>query len=171
MTSATGSRMIREISTEKGLTLLELCLVVLILGLIVTMAVPRLQKSYSSLLVKSEANEIVEQMHMINRRAILSGVPWRFSIWPDGSGYFVERKLYEDYGNQPVVAVKPTWHVESRHYLQNGSVLTPVDTFFEWRPDGRFPRGKLAIVSSKGYRSEVTINEAKIIITSDGRDD
>ncbi|KAA3617926.1 MAG: hypothetical protein DWQ05_07730 [Calditrichaeota bacterium] len=164
--SATGKTKNLMNDAEKGITLLELCIVVLILGLIVTMAVPHLKRTYSSLVLKTETQEIVDQLYMINRRAVLSGVPWRFKVWPDGKGFFVERQLVEIYDHRPIVSVEPNWHTESRHYLAKGSTLNPVDYSLEWSPDGRYPDGKLALNTSSGILCEVNIIDARIVVTN-----
>ncbi|RMF59573.1 MAG: hypothetical protein D6748_06085 [Calditrichaeota bacterium] len=77
---------------EKGLTLIELCLTLLILGLIIALATPRLAGSYHSMHLKSVAQKIAEEVCQIQNQAELLEQEWKMKIVEDGRGYLLEKE-------------------------------------------------------------------------------
>ncbi len=80
-------------NNEDGLTFLELCLVLLILGLLLAAATPKLSRSYEALKFKTAAKAVAADVDFAFSAAILSGRAHRLRLWPDGSGYTVEEKI------------------------------------------------------------------------------
>ncbi|MFQ5631788.1 MAG: Tfp pilus assembly protein FimT/FimU [bacterium] len=164
MTSTTGTRMKTMIADERGLTLIELCFVILILGLIVAMASPRLSQSYHKLKLKTTAEQVYRDLTMASRRATLSARPWRFRIWDDGSGYDLEEQISDYENDRPAWEADAKWQSKLRRGMQEGFVLHPEASTLIWSPNSRGPNNTLTLKSRNGDNIvyEIQIENGKV---------
>ncbi|MFQ5637214.1 MAG: hypothetical protein ACE5IR_04390 [bacterium] len=163
----TGNQMKRIISNERGLTLLEICLTLLVLGLLVAAANPRLSRSYRSLKLKLAAESTAEDLFMVYRRAILSGSTWRVTVWEDGRGYTIEQQGAAESADPSAWQSQPEWHVQRKQRLASGVKLSPRTAQLEWSPNGEHPQHVLHISSEKSEDEdsyEIQISKTKITI-------
>ncbi|MFQ5864136.1 MAG: Tfp pilus assembly protein FimT/FimU [bacterium] len=156
----------RVIFNERGLTLIELCITLLILGLIVAAASPRLIKSYGDLKLKTAAQGIAEELVTTQRRAVLSGRMWRFKVWDNGLGYSVEQQVTQESADQPAWQWPTEWHTELSRRLPKGSKLNPEGAIVEWAPDGCYPQHTLSISNENEKIYEIQIESARITVRS-----
>ncbi|MFQ5706618.1 MAG: Tfp pilus assembly protein FimT/FimU [bacterium] len=152
------------ICNECGLTLIELCLTLLVLGLIVAAATPQFNRSYQDLKLKSEAERLVDDLRMIHRRAVLSGRPWRFRVWENGKGYELQQQSVQRSPDQPAWLWPGRWQVRVRHPLPDEFELNPNGTVLEWTPAGDVPHSVLDISGANGKKYEIQISQNKIAL-------
>lgn len=145
-----GKRLKTATPNERGLTLIELCVTLLVLGLIVALASPRLTQAYYHLRLKTTAEEIADAMTMAAHRAIFSGQPWRLRVSPEGDCYFIEQQRTDVDSEQPVWGWPADWHVEIRKTLDKDLRLAPTDESFTWISNGAPPCGKLVVSDANG---------------------
>ena len=149
----------RTVSNESGLTLIELCLVLLILGLIVAAASPRLYRSYRGLKLLSAAESIADELNLTQGRCAASGQEWRFRIWQDGHGYDVQRQA----GDEPAIPPRPAggrlrnWRTVVHRSLPDGITLAPPAARLQWKPGGFLVHERLSISGSDGKTYEIDL--------------
>lgn len=78
----------RRLASEKGFTLLEITLVVVILALVVTVVVPRLGDTGRAEL-KAQVRRLVMTFRILRSEAILHGTPFRLNFDLDQGRYWV----------------------------------------------------------------------------------
>lgn len=81
---------------RKGLTFLELLMVVVLLGLFVAMATPRFQSTYFALQLSNQAKGLAKFLTYAQERAVLEGKTYRFAIDPDKRRYWLEAESEEE---------------------------------------------------------------------------
>lgn len=162
----TGKLRAPAISNERGLTLVEVCLTLLIVGLIVAAASPRLARSHRNLKLRTAAEGVADDINMIHWRAVLSGRQWRFIIWSDGQGYDVERQPTMETVGQPGFASEwtPDWQVVTRRPLPPGSTLRPEGSVLQWGPTDAARRDTLCISDGDERAYEIHIEGARISV-------
>ncbi|MDZ7276621.1 MAG: prepilin-type N-terminal cleavage/methylation domain-containing protein [candidate division KSB1 bacterium] len=162
--------MTRAIGNERGLTLIELCLTLLILGLIVAAASPRLSRSYRRLQLKTAAESIADEIRMIQRRAEISQQAWRFIIRPDGKSYAVECQHRGEFAEPPATAATgaPEWEPVIRRTLPAAINLAPVAFTIEWTADGVTPHQSLRVCDAEGNAYEIRIEESGLALHPTG---
>lgn len=158
-----GKRMKTATPNERGLTLIELCVTLLVLGLIAALASPRLTHAYYHLRLKTTAEEIVDAMTMAGRRAIFSGQPWRLRVSPEGDCYFIEQQMTDIDSEQPVWNWPADWRIEIRKVLDDGLRLTPTGESFTWIPGGAPPCGKLVVSDGSGRSHTIHLEATGIM--------
>lgn len=135
---------------EKGLTLLELCLTLLILALIVTAASPRLSRTYNRLRAKTTAEQIAGDVSMMLRLSSLTGQFWRMRIWENGRGYFLEqRKVHSAAIGAIAREIRGDWERVTTRALPDGYFLVSSRAVFEWQPTGPAPTLQLELKHEK----------------------
>lgn len=152
------------ISDERGLTLIELCLTLLILGLIVAAASPRFAHSYRDLKLKLAAEGLGDDLLMLHRRAVLSGRTWRCTVWKNGQGYSLEQRVVQDGSNQSTWEQETEWQVKRNRRLPKSLTLSPNGVELEWPPDGTYPDHTLSVSAEHGKIYEIEIKKAKITV-------
>lgn len=166
MTSTIGKPVKAMITDEGGLTLIELCFVILILGLILATASPHLSKSYHKLKLKTTAEKVHRDLMMASRRATLSAKPWRIRIWDDGDGYDLEERVIDYDDEQPVWDASEKWQLKFRRIVQEGLILQPEASTLVWSPAGQAPDGVLTLRNKKGdepvYEIRLEKGEARL---------
>lgn len=130
------------LSDESGLTLIELCLTLLLLGLFVAAASPDLSHALAAMRLKSEAESVAADMRMASQKSRISGVRRRMLVAEDGSGYVIERQTWEDTPDTPAWEPPADWHVTVQRTLRPGSQLKPAGQTFVLDP-GRTRTGIL----------------------------
>ncbi|RMF70582.1 MAG: type II secretion system protein, partial [Calditrichaeota bacterium] len=110
---------------ERGLTLIELCLTLLVFSLIVLAATPKLAHTYRNLRLKSQAEAVAREFKLLPQESLLTGRTWRFTVWENGNGYSVEEQVVPENFQQPVWKWQPRWRVKQRHVFPEGMRLHP----------------------------------------------
>ncbi len=147
----------KRLWNEKGLTLIELCLTLLILGLIIALAIPRLGKSYHSLHLKTLAEQIAGELEMTRHHSDLFNQAWRLRVFKNKQGYVLEKRV-----DNTFFPGKVTWQLVSRKDLPSGFSLNAKDNIVEWLPGRRAPETQLQICDKNGDSVEIRISEKGI---------
>jgi Tfp pilus assembly protein FimT len=147
------------------LTLLELCLTLLILGLIVALASPRLSRSYHHLRLNTAAERLAGDLRMIQTRAVLSAQRWRVVVWPDDRGYTMERQDREP-NNAFVFLDKESsefaGQVVRHEPLPRGLTIAPQGAVWEWQPDGTAVGDTLRLIDEEGQSHGIRIDGIRL---------
>ncbi len=122
------------LSNERGLTLIELCLTLLVLGLLVAAASPNLSHALSALKLKSEAESVATNLQMAIQKCRISGIPHRIQVMEDGKSYVIGRQSWEDSPDRPAWDPVTDWQVIVRNALSTGSKLQPAGEAFVLDP-------------------------------------
>ncbi|MFQ5650503.1 MAG: Tfp pilus assembly protein FimT/FimU [bacterium] len=171
MTSQIGRAAKQMGSNEHGLTLIELCLTLLILGLIVMAATPKLSRSFQDLRIQNIAEEVAADLVLCQQRAILTGHARRVKIWPDGRGYTIEHHRDQELPGQPSWSWQDEWQVELERTLASGTHLKPMAQPLEWTPAGACPDLVLRIKDGNEKVYEIRIENSKITVRGAGEGD
>ncbi len=147
----------KRLCNETGLTLIELCLTLLILGLIIALAIPRLGRSYHSLRLKSTAEQIAEELEMTRKRSDLFDQAWRLRLLKSKQGYILEKKV-----ENPWFPGQMSWQQVFRKDLPAGFSLDTKEKIIEWLPGGYVNQTQLILISENGERFEIQITKKGI---------
>lgn len=135
---------------ESGLTLIELCFVILIVGLLLATATPHLAGSYRALAMRSAAEQVYQDFTLASRRAVLSAHAWRVHILIGGRSYDLEERAFSAEQDQPAWSLRQEWRVQLRRSVPAEFILGPEGAVLEWSPDGRGPSGAVALRRRSG---------------------
>lgn len=164
MTSKTGRLKARRITDTSGLTLIELCFVLLILGLIVLAATPQLSSSYRRLRIRTAAESFANDLAMAARRTVLSGNRWRVHIWENGRGYTLEREAPDPADATPLWQNDKKWQKAAEHALNRGLHLEPEDSQWSWDLGRAEVDGVLTLRDESGLIYNIGIGARDILI-------
>ncbi|MFQ5605508.1 MAG: Tfp pilus assembly protein FimT/FimU [bacterium] len=157
------------IRNERGLTLIELCMTLIILGLIVAAASPQLVHSIRNLKTKNAAESLAENLLMIQQRAILSGRNWRFKVWEDGRGYTVEKRVFQDIPETPNALRQESWKIHFEQALPATNILHPPAAVWNFWPDGTMTDLNLTISDDKNRNYQIYADEKTFKVKSTDR--
>ncbi len=167
MTCRIGRRKRRRIGNEAGLTLLEICLTLLILGLIVAFASPRLSRAYRHSQLRNQAERLGDDLRLIKARAVLAAQKWRLVVWPDGRGYTIEQQ-----NRQPKEASffgvdeisECVGQVVRHQPLSHGLMIAPPGAVWQWQPDGTAVGDSLYLIDEEGRTYEIRVNGKRLVV-------
>ncbi len=151
------------LNNESGLTLIELCLTMLILGLVLMASTPKLARSFKNLRSKSVAEDVAADLVLCRHRAILSGSARRMRVWDNGLGYTVERLSLES-GNRPSLRSSEAWQVEIDNPMATETTLSPPGQAFEWTPAGSQTTGTLILTDAQNRLFEIRMAGKSVTI-------
>ena len=77
--------------TSRGMTLVELLLVLVLLVVVTSLALPLLQSSFSSVRLNSAADQVLANINETRTKAIETGHAYEFRFEPNGMKYCVSR--------------------------------------------------------------------------------
>lgn len=134
-------------SRERGFSLIELMIVLVVLGLVLGYTMPSLLRFSSTLQLRGTAENIAGQLRLAREKAIATGVvqPVRFSTGSPTSGY----------RTTPAVGVGGSWT------LPHGITyvwVTGAESTYVFQRDGRCDRSGLVVLSDPhGHRDTVSV--------------
>ena len=137
--------------SERGFTLVEMLIVVLLMGLMLAFAVPALRRLGNSQGIKGARDNMVAQLQMARARAISTGVKQPMHFYPGTYGW--------DYHLHPLGSVFGTagWRFPTGVTYETGANVD-----IEMMPDGtaQFPPSgvnTIAIKNTQGQRDTVIV--------------
>ncbi len=148
---------------DRGLTLIELCLVLLILGLIVTAASPRLSRSFNHLKSKTAAERVAQDLVMARHRAVLSGRIWQLIISSDGRAYSLEQQILQD-RDEPTRQGRRQWQTVLTRDLSHDHQLRPAGITLSLLPDGSYPQQILTLGKNDSSPYEIHVESSGIVV-------
>lgn len=156
----------KKIADDRGLTLIELCLTLLILGILVALATPRLAGTYQELKLRNTAERIADELRQLRQRALLTGEGWRFRVWEDGRGFSVDHLRPPESGATPAWYAAQMWEEVSRQSLGSGHEFVEPDPppVWECRPDGRFGEMSIQVCNQNGSVYEIRVTHQGIVL-------
>lgn len=83
-----GTRRFRRVRSERGFTLLEITLVIVILGIAITVVVPRFRDT-GQVELQAQARRLVMTFRLLRSEAVLHGTPFRLNFDLDQGRYWV----------------------------------------------------------------------------------
>lgn len=154
------------LDNDRGLTLIELCLTLLILGLLIAAMSPRLSNSYQEMQLKNTAEGIAEELQMIHEQTLFTGQQRRFKIWSDGTGFTIERQTKVISSTKLAEPVHEQWQVMKKQRLIDGLELRPFDVVLFWSVDGMYPLDSISLVTKQGRKYEIRFKNEQIDVRS-----
>jgi type II secretion system protein H len=165
MTYTIGKAKSPAFRDESGLTLIEMCLVLLLLGLLVAAATPRLARSYQALKLKTAAESLAREMKVISRRALLVGQRWQLTIAADGRSYgLAPQKPREETNAAALEEQACEWQPARRRFLPEGITLAPADTALVWGLNGALSPSALTLTDEQARVFEINLEGTRITI-------
>ena len=143
--------------SNRGFTLVEMMIVVLLMGLMLAFAVPALRKLGNSQGLKGTRDNIVSQLNLARARAISSGVKQPMHFYPGTYGW--------DYHLHPQGSATATvgWKFPNGVTYETGASVN-----IEMMPDGtaQFPLGTstIAIRNTQGARDTVVVLGSGMVV-------
>lgn len=143
--------------SNRGFTLVEMMIVILLMGLMLAFAVPALRRLGNSQGLKGARDNMVSQLQIARARAISTGVKQPIHFYPGTYGF--------DYHLHPVNAATSS----TGWMFPNGVTYeTSTNVNVEMMPDGRaqFPLGSssIAIKNLQGQRDTVYVLASGLVI-------
>jgi prepilin-type N-terminal cleavage/methylation domain-containing protein len=167
MTSTTGRR------NERGFTLLELILVMLIVTLIAGLAAPSLHNFMIGRRNANTVNQVLALGQYARGRAAMTGTVYRLNADPAARAYWLTKKsgtnfveLGEEFGRQ--FTLPETMSLKWAPLPTGGDLKTYMDFY----PDGRIDASRLQIIDLAGKVSEIgcrSETEPLSILQQDGK--
>lgn len=151
---------------DHGLTLIEVCLVVLILGLIISAATAQFSRSYAQYRLKAAARTVARDLRTAYQRAVFQSQPFRFRVWQNGYGYALDSEEGGDALNHTAVRERD-WREVLTRALPDGYTLRPFGSIIEFPPSGRIPEGELIVYEKQGRRYRIVLHDGKINVQRD----
>jgi type II secretory pathway pseudopilin PulG len=140
---------------ERGLSLVEMTLVLMVLGLIVGFSVPPFQRFSSTFKLQSAAENIAAQLRLAREKAIATGVaqPVRFDY--DYLGL-------SDYRTTPASGVAGSWRLPRGVTYVWG---TGTENAYVFQRDGRCDRSGLIVLKNEhGLRDTVSVQLSGLVV-------
>ncbi len=133
---------------ERGFSLIELMIVLVVLGLIIGYSIPSFQRFSSTLQLRGAGEDIAGQLRLAREKAIATGVVQPVSF---RYGYLGQ----SDYRTTPASGVGGSWR------LPRGITYTwgaGVESTFVFQRDGRCDRSGLIVLQNRfGHRDTVSV--------------
>lgn len=141
-------------SRDRGFSLLELMIVVLIFGLVIGFSLPTFIRFSSTLQLQSAAENISGQLRLAREKAIATGVvqPVTFEY-----GYLGE----SDYRTTPATGVGGSWRLPKGITY---AAEAEIDSTYVFQKDGRCDRSGLIILQNqRAHRDTVSVQLSGIV--------
>ncbi|MDM8007987.1 MAG: prepilin-type N-terminal cleavage/methylation domain-containing protein [Phycisphaerae bacterium] len=135
-------------SGERGFSLIELMIVLVVLGLIIGYSIPSFQRFSSTLQLRGASENIAGQLRLAREKAIATGVVQPVSF---RYGYLGE----SDYRTTPASGVGGSWRLPRGVTYAWGS---GAESTYVFQKDGRCDRSGLIVLQNKyGHRDTVSV--------------
>lgn len=135
-------------SDERGFSLIELMIVLVVLGLIIGYSIPSFQRFSSTLQLRGAGENVAGQLRLAREKAIATGVVQPVSF---RYGYLGE----SDYRTTPATGVGGSWRLPRGVTYAWGSTA---ESTFVFQKDGRCDRSGLIVLQNKyGHRDTVSV--------------
>jgi len=79
-------------SKDKGFTLIEIILVMVLLGIVAGLSFPNLSQRFYQIQLHQQSDQLAAMMRYAQSRAIIDGKNCRIAFSPDQSGYWLEQE-------------------------------------------------------------------------------
>ena len=143
-------------SRDRGFSLVELVIVVLVLGLIIGFSLPAFLRFSSTLQLQAAADDIAGQLRLAREKALATGVVQPVIFDYDYLGQ-------SDYRTAPASGVAGSWR------LPRGVTYTwgaGVDSTFTFLGDGRCDRsGLIVLQNQRGEQDTVSVQLSGMVFT------
>jgi type II secretion system protein H len=140
---------------SKGFTLIEILLVIVIIGVLVSMAVPNFSKEYARFQLNAAANDLLTISRWAQAMAIGQGRVYALSFSDEKRSYRLLRASMDDQGSfEPL---KNT--IGKMHKIPEGIDLDVDNKNIEFHPDGTIDAATIQLNSS---RHKVTLSSSAI---------
>jgi prepilin-type N-terminal cleavage/methylation domain-containing protein len=135
-------------SRERGFSLVELMIVLVVLGLIIGYSIPSFQRFSATLQLRGASENIAGQLRLAREKAIATGVVQPVSF---RYGYLGQ----SDYRTAPATGVGGSWRLPRGVTYAWGS---GVESTFVFQRDGRCDRSGLIVLQNVyGHRDTVSV--------------
>ena len=118
MKASNSSRYTSTVRGSAGMTLVELLLVLVLLVVVASLAVPVLEGSFASVRLKRAADQVMTDFSQARTHAIESGQVYQFRFKPRGNGYRVDTWRRTMDGNDPASESTELWSLEKELPVQ-----------------------------------------------------
>ncbi len=168
MTSATGKRK----KNRAGLTLIEILIVVLLLGILLGIASPRMASSFSGMQLSTGSKDIAALARYAWQRAVLDEVDYRINFDQANSKYWLT------YRKEPLTDPEKFQHISGSlgkiynlpEKVKILRIIHPADSFpyITFYPDGtadetriylKNDNGKVYVISTSRIVGKITVEE------------
>ena len=142
--------------SERGFSLIELAITVLVLGILFSFSIPAFQRVSATYQLTAAAENIAGQLRLAREKAIATGVAQPFNFKYDYLGK-------SDYHTAPASGVGGSWR------LPRGITYawtSGTDSVYVLQKDGRCDRSGLIILQdARGIRDTVSVQLSGLILT------
>ena len=141
---------------ERGFTLVEMAVVILIIGIIAAFSVPAFLKLNKSLQLKGSVQQVAGQLQLARQKAMATGTPQIMHLY--AGTYGVDYHIHNQ-GQPPTGMWKFPRGVS---YLWSGGTLA--DQRVTMKADGRADRSGMVILQSGALRDTVTVQLSGLVL-------
>ena len=141
---------------ERGFTLVEMAVVILIIGIIAAFSVPAFLKLNKSLQLKGSVQQVAGQLQLARQKAMATGTPQIMHLY--AGTYGVDYHIHNT-GQPPTGMWKFPRGVS---YLWSGGTLA--DQRVTMKADGRADRSGMVILQSGTLRDTVTVQLSGLVL-------
>lgn len=147
----------RRTQTQRGFTLVETAVTILIMGLLLAMGVPALQSMNKTVQLQGTVQNIAAQLRLAREKAIATGTPQVIHFTPNyPSGTTIDYHLHNG-------AVGPGWSFPNGVDFYGGYATLSSVTF---SPDGRASNsGFLVLTNTRGALDTLSVQLSGMVLT------
>lgn len=146
-------------SSRRGFTLIELIIVIAIVGILATFAVPAFQNYVRNRNLKTAAQDIASEILITRERALAQGNTYRIVFDVGNNSYTTEERT--SLGPPVVYTIRQTKTIASSAAAAGGIVIDTSKantTIFTFQPRGTVSSGTLNLKNSINSGAAITVN-------------
>ncbi len=156
--------MLQQLKNEKGLTLIELCLAILILGLLVVAVAPRLAGTFSKMKIKSAAEKFAAELRLTRQQAAFSGTFWRLRITDEGRVYCLEQEIQNTRPRIATIRRRRFWQMHHRILLEDELYFMETQKTINCSPSSGWSQAMLRLRDGNGVQFLLKITAGGVTI-------
>jgi len=146
--------------TERGFTLIELAITILVMGIVLGFSLPAFNRISASYQLRGAAEDVAGQLRLAREKAIATGVeqPLHLPATLTNGAYRTYHIHYET----------PTNYISTAWVLPNGIRFTSssVNTWYHMQTDGTCEESGLIILTNRqGTRDTVSVQLSGLVLT------